>query len=139
MFGNGPGCSAGIPKCRYSALYENICPIPARNPQDRLQPFRGELADYMQVDRGVPTSHASMLACLPHQGPRWYFSSLLRSSCATVRQFSKSTYCVPCKRLPMHHTIIAEHPSFDEPNRLWHIASPNRGEKAAKASRPSAS
>ena len=76
MFGNGPRCLADISKCRYSALYENIYPIPVYSPKDRIQPFRGDLADYMWVDRGVPTSHASMFTCLPYQGPRWYVRRL---------------------------------------------------------------
>ena len=72
QLGNGPRCLADISKCRFSALYENVYPIPVYSPQDTIEPFRGELADYMWVDKGVPSSHSAMFACLPYQGPRWY-------------------------------------------------------------------
>ena len=77
QFGNGPRCLADISKCRFSALYENIHPIPVYSPTDTIEPFEGKLADYMWVDKGVPPSHASMFACLPYQGPRWYFRPLV--------------------------------------------------------------
>ena len=61
-------------RCRYSALYTNVYPIPVFSPQDTIQPVtKGAYADYMWVDMGVAETHRDLMASFCYSGPRWYF------------------------------------------------------------------
>ena len=131
QFGDGPRCLADISKCRFSALYENIYPIPVFSPTDTIQPFEGKLADYMWVDRGVPQSHASMFACLPYQGPRWYFRPLVEF--LLDRKLISTKHILWNLQATTHLPHDYFRAPFDELKRLWKESAPDDGEKAAKA------
>ena len=130
QFGNGPRCLADISKCRFSALYENVYPIPVYSPQDTIEPFRGELADYMWVDKGVPTSDSELFVCLPYQGPRFYFKPLVEFM--LDRKIISTKHIMWCLQATTHLPPDFFRAPFDELRRLWQLAAPERGEKAAK-------
>jgi len=150
--GPAPRCMADVAKCRFSALYENVYPIPVYSPVDTIEPFNGELADYMWVDKGVPQAHraatrsqsyrnkadesdqqkvdhSNMFACLPYQGPRWYFRPLVEFM--LDRKIIGLKHILWSLQATTHLKPDFFRAPFDELKRLWQLAGSEASAKFA--------
>ena len=71
-----------------------------------------------------------MFACLPYQGPRWYFRPLVEFM--LDRKLISAKHILWCLQATTHLPHDFFRAPFDELKRLWQLAAPDRAEKAAK-------